>query len=325
MKRLAPALILCLGALATARADPAANEAAIKELRRDLADEYSHEGLRKIPWDDLFRQHHDALAAAATPRDFAVEAGALLAKAEDMHIHLEVSTPEGSAPIWPFLPPGNLNFDLGVLKKVVPHLTGDRCAISGRFDDGIGYLTMDGLFDPCAVAAKAAFSKLAGPENHALIIDLRPNNGGDDRIAAWMAGCLVDKKVRFAQIVTRAHGKLSPAADRELAPNPDCPHFAGRVAVLVGPKVVSSAEAFALMLRAAGAKLYGTTTGGASGNPQPHPLGNGVTVFLPSWRELFPDGSPLEGKGIHPDVEVVFDAHTGADAVIAAALADLRR
>jgi len=35
---------------------------------------------------------------------------------------------------------------------VVPYLAGDRCAIIGRFDDGIGYLTMDGLYDLSAAA-----------------------------------------------------------------------------------------------------------------------------------------------------------------------------
>jgi len=298
------------------------NGAAVVELRRAIADEYSHVGLRPIPWDDLFRRHHDALVAAATPKDFAAAAAALLAEAKDMHIHVEF---DGGAPIYPFQPPGTLNFDLGVLKKSVPHLAGDRCAIVGRTGDGIAYLTMDGLFAPCAAAAKAAFLRVDKPENRALIIDLRPNNGGDDRIAAWMAGCLVEKPVRYAKIVLRAHGKLSSPSDRVLAPNPECPHFAGRVAVLVGPRVVSSAEAFALMLRAAGAPLFGETTGGASGNPQPHPLGNGVTIFLPSWRELLPDGSPLEGQGIRPDVEVRFDAHAGDDAVVAAALAHLRK
>jgi C-terminal processing protease CtpA/Prc len=41
-----------------------------------------------------------------------------------------------------------------------------------------------------------------------------------------------------------------------------------------------------------------------SGNPKPHDLGNGVVVFLPSWRSLELDGSLLEGKGIRPDILV---------------------
>ena len=207
----------------------------------------------------------------------------------------------------------------------MPHLAGDRCAITGRTGDGIAYLTIDGLSPSCAAAAKAAFLKLDVPENRALVIDLRPNNGGDDRIAAWMAGCLVGKPVRYARIVLRAHGKLSSPSDRELAPNPECPRFAGRVAVLVGPKVVSSAESFALMLRAAGARLFGETTGGASGNPQPHPLGNGVTCSCRRGASSSPTEARSTAGASGPTARWRFDAHASTDAMLAAALADLRK
>jgi carboxyl-terminal processing protease len=59
-----------------------------------------------------------------------------------------------------------------------------------------------------------------------------------------------------------------------------------------------------MMKQAPGARLIGERTMGASGNPQPIQLANGVTVFIPSWQAVFPDGSPLEGRGIPPDVEV---------------------
>ena len=60
---------------------------------------------------------------------------------------------------------------------------------------------------------------------------------------------------------------------------------------------------------------------GSSGNPQPIPLSNGVTVFLPSWVAFTPDGDPFEGKGLSPDVHVAFSADTtGEDPLINAAL-----
>ena len=53
-------------------------------------------------------------------------------------------------------------------------------------------------------------------------------------------------------------------------------------------------------------KLIGAQTYGSSGNPKPIDLGNGVTVILPSWRDLFPDGSILEGKNGENKVVDVF-------------------
>ncbi|HLQ38586.1 MAG TPA: peptidase S41, partial [Planctomycetota bacterium] len=45
-----------------------------------------------------------------------------------------------------------------------------------------------------------------------------------------------------------------------------------------------------------------------SGNPKPHELGNGVTIVVPSWQDLRPDGTCFEGEGLAPDVEVAATA-----------------
>lgn len=72
----------------------------------------------------------------------------------------------------------------------------------------------------------------------------------------------------------------------------------------MGPGNMSSCESFLLMMRQAGATLVGEKSYGASGNPKPHDLGNGVTVYLSSWNDMLPDGTPLEGRGVAPDVTV---------------------
>jgi C-terminal processing protease CtpA/Prc len=101
--------------------------------------------------------------------------------------------------------------------------------------------------------------------------------------------------------------------------------------VLIGPKIVSSAESFVLMMKHGagekGAKLIGDTTRGSSGRPMPHQLGNGVTVYLPSWEDQLPDGTPLEGRGVRPDIIIkALPRDLGkSDAVLEAALKALRR
>ena len=68
---------------------------------------------------------------------------------------------------------------------------------------------------------------------------------------------------------------------------------------------MSSCEAFLLMMKqVAGCKLIGQKSYGSSGNPKPHELGNGVTVYLPSWKAMRPDGTCFEGEGIKPDIAV---------------------
>jgi C-terminal processing protease CtpA/Prc len=97
--------------------------------------------------------------------------------------------------------------------------------------------------------------------------------------------------------------------------------------VLIGPKIVSSAESFVLMMQqGAKAKLIGDATGGSSGRPMPHPLGNGVTVYLSSWEDELPDGTLLQGNGVHPDISVATLPRflEQSDAVLEAALNHLR-
>jgi len=56
-------------------------------------------------------------------------------------------------------------------------------------------------------------------------------------------------------------------------------------------------------------------------------LGNGVTVYLPSWKALRPDGTCFEGEGIAPDfpIRAAAEELKTADPILQAALTLLRR
>ena len=96
-----------------------------------------------------------------------------------------------------------------------------------------------------------------------------------------------------------------------------------RLVLVYGPAGVGKT---ALMMRAAGCPLVGARSFGSSGNPKPHDLGNGVVVWLPSWRSLSVDGRELEGVGIEPDIVVDAgpDDFAMADPVLTKALEQLR-
>jgi C-terminal processing protease CtpA/Prc len=73
-------------------------------------------------------------------------------------------------------------------------------------------------------------------------------------------------------------------------------------------------------------KLIGQKSYGSSGNPKTVDLGNGVTVWLPSWKALRPDGSCFEAEGIKPNIVVrTSEAQLRTrDGVLEAALKHLR-
>jgi carboxyl-terminal processing protease len=105
---------------------------------------------------------------------------------------------------------------------------------------------------------------------------------------------------------------------------PDKPVYTGPLFVLSDIGCGSSCEDFLMPLKVSGrARILGEASTGSTGQPYYFEFGNGMGFRVSSKRESFPDGSPFEGVGIQPDVEVhptLDDLRTGADPVLAKAL-----
>jgi len=290
-------------------------------LRKAIDERYSYRDRLGLDWDKLFASARPSLLAADSPKAFAEGLALLLKPAKDVHIWLEV---EGQGRVATTLPP-RANFDRKGATSIVTdgHAVG-ACVSAGHASKTIGYINIASFVREDCRDLAASFGSALGAFNEvkSLIIDVRLNSGGDETIAMQVAGRFVATGLVYAQNEPRdpsAQSGFAPAYKRTLAPV--APRIALPVAVLMGPANMSSCEAFLLMMRAAGAKLIGERSLGASGNPQPFKLGNGVTVYLPSWRAMFAAGAYSEGVGIAPDIEVKATAQDLAkgDPVIEAA------
>jgi hypothetical protein len=304
------------------------NKAAIDALKTAVTKSYSYNDLRKVDWNAVFPQYNERLLKTKTAEEFARIAGTMLAEAKDKHIWLTVDDKHIPSYVHPVTP--NANFK--VLPKLVPHFQKrSEVVYAGRFTDGIGYILIDSWtgtdqdIEPLFAALKEF---IAAP---GLIIDVRGNGGGSEPLARKFAGCFIDKPALYSKnqnIEPDAPGGFGPVRSRYVTPNEDGPKYRGKVAVLAGPVVMSSCESFVLMMKQIpGCKIIGQTTQGSSGNPKPHDLGNGVVVYLPSWKDLLPDGTCIEGKGIDPDIfiEVTPEKITTTDPVIDAAIKELKK
>jgi hypothetical protein len=305
------------------------NAEAFKELQRAIDEDYSYRDLHKIDWKSLFAAAKPSFENAKSPRAFAEAAARLLAKAHDIHMSITV----GNEHIPTFRRSVRPNLDFDLLPKIVPNWQKWNLAVyTGRFDDNIGYILINtwersdqvNVVNPVHGALKE-FGALKG-----LIIDVRPNSGGAEPLALQVAGCFIDKPVLYSKHVYRdpdAPGGFTQPQDRILEPSKKGPQYRGKIAVLMGPANMSSCESFLLMMKQVpNCKLIGEKSYGSSGNPKPHDLGNGVTVYVPSWKDLRPDGTCFEGEGITPDVAVKYPAKPGnTDPVLDAALQYLRK
>ena len=304
------------------------NVEAIEELRKAIDEKYSYRDLRKVDWDGLFDKYSPAMKDAKTQREFAAAAAELLANAEDVHIWVKV----GDKTIGGFKRSITQNYNRKVLEESVPGWQKRSAVVfTGQFNDGIGYILIDSWSREHTEALEQAYTAIwEFAEAPGLIIDVRSNNGGAEPLAQEFAGCFIDEPKVYAQHVYRAvdkPGGFSKPNSRVLEPRKNRPRYRGKIAVLTGPVNMSSCEAFLLMMKQVpGCKLIGEKSYGSSGNPQPTELGNGVTVFLPSWKALRPDGTCFEGEGIAPDilVKTTKTELKSRDAVLEAALKWLR-
>ncbi|MDX2131730.1 MAG: S41 family peptidase [Planctomycetota bacterium] len=298
-------------------------------LRRLIDERYSHRDLHDIDWPARFEQFRGRLAGAPTPAAFARAAAECLRVNNDLHLTLEVSgvrLATGRRAVAP-------NYNARTLATIVPNYTPSRTGARGVFDtpsrDGrIGYIaihTWNADASTQALADLRALGDITG-----LVVDVRLNSGGDEAAARAFATRFVEGPTVYSRSLIRspdASGGWDGPFERTVEPAPDATPFGHRVAILIGPACMSSNESFVLMMRRPGQReLFGARTWGSSGNPRPHDLGHAVTVHLPSWRDLAPDGSEVEGRGIEPDHAVPWPSPPPADRdpVLDAALAWLR-
>ena len=274
------------------------NRDALDRLRELLATRYAYRDRVVEDWGARLAARASRLEGARTDRAFAVAANELMKAASDQHVSLTYRDTTYT-PYAPVVEPLFRTFAVQrtfALEKVTPRV------FRGATDDGIGYLLVTGWQEDVDVERLlGAVAEMMAMK--ALVIDVRPNTGGDERLARRVASWFVEGERVYARHRAVGDGGLGEPVARTLVGNEE--RFTLPTALLVGPRVMSSCESFVLMMKQApGVQVIGQKTRGSSGNPVAHDLGNGVSIRLPSWQALRPDGTCIEGEGVAPDVFV---------------------
>lgn len=195
-----------------------------------------------------------------------------------------------------------------------------------RFGD-IGYVSIGGWNSAQFTEADLDGVLTALRGSRALIVDVRPNGGGNDALAFTFAGRFSAAAIPAGSVRYRSGAGLGTPTPRSVAPRGPWT-WSSPVVLLVGRQCFSSNESFiAAMGTLPHVTTMGDTTGGGSGNPETRALGGGWTYRLPRWIEYGPDGRVIEWNGIAPRVFVPFDTAgrpLASDPIIEAALARLR-
>lgn len=141
-----------------------------------------------------------------------------------------------------------------------------------------------------------------------LIIDVRNNEGGNGNIASHFSGHFFNKKVLFGISERRISENNFKLSSNYHYVEPIKPYLNIPIILLTSAICFSSNEYFIAGLKDNNkAYLIGETTGGGSGNPKKFIIPyeeSSFELLVSTWQYYRLDKTPLEGKGIKPDLVV---------------------
>lgn len=267
---------------------------------------YSYYDSRGIDWQTELALYKPKLMQSETASEFATHLIAMLEKADDPHLWVELYGDRFKTNT-PKLIHQNLNL-MAVIRGLTDRKNSkSNWVISGMYGK-VGYLAIRTWNNQNKSEILTALDRLKEMrELDHIIIDVRDNSGGNDRIAQEFASHFIKESVEFEKIVTynEETEKFDRTTVRKLQPSQDF-YYPGKVYVLTGKSIMSSNESFVMMMQQApNVTTIGMSTFGTSGNPRPFNLPNGIMVYLPSWQAYTIDDQLIEGKGLSPDIEFI--------------------
>lgn len=209
------------------------------------------------------------------------------------------------------------------LNGITPQIA-NATVTSRTLPGGYTYIRILGESYDAYPAFRAAMQSAIANNSPGVVLDFRWNGGGEDNLAACMAGWYLDRPVFFehATMYDPGTGKTIPLTSTWS--KPQTVRYDGPVAMMVSPDTISSGEAVPMMLtkngRGAVISWYGSD--GAFGI-------NGLQAIMPpDFYVLFPAGASLDENytiqldsnaslegGVSPTIRVPLNHETVARAM----------
>ncbi len=195
-----------------------------------------------------------------------------------------------------------------------PQTTANGLFLYGWVADDVGYLHFPAFKDVAATAAALDTVLASFSEARGLIVDVRHNSGGADRVGKLIADRFADRRRLY--MVTR--NRVGPNTQDYAPPrywhvDPDGAHrFTGPTVLLQNRLSVSAAENFALAMRVLPqVTVVGDFSSGCFADLEWHQLPNGWRFSIAYNRFDDYAGRCWEGIGVPPDILVRSEALEG--------------
>lgn len=296
-------ILTAVGLPACGRASPGETASEPKkifeELWRTFDREYALFECKGVDWDGLYDVYEPRVRPAMSDAELFDLLGDLLERLNDNHVELRGDGRRAQSGILGQADPKVFSLDLVVetyLREPRRHAGG--AFHSGWLAEGVGYVHVRDFGSYGVSTLDEVLGRFG--EARAMVVDVRHNGGGSDRLGQALAGRFADRRRHYMTSMPRS-------GPREWYVEPSGPDpFTGPVVVLQNRFSVSAAENFVLAMRTLPhVTTVGETTSGAFADVTTRRLSNGWSVSVS--RKLFvdADGVCWEGVGIPPNLRVV--------------------
>ena len=273
---------------------------------------YSYIEHKKIDFEKLATKYRKKANAVDDNDEFTEVIADMLAELKDGHTWI---MRKGNRYSKNARPPHKRNFNFEFVNKELKESTSvGNFARIGKTKDGFGYIRINSLYQIEKDDAKKLLTEILGLfDCPGMIVDLRSNGGGAEPLAKAITQMFADKEYVYAKHKFRSGDGFGEISSRKIGPKGG-KTFTKPMVCLIGPGAVSSGEGFALMMKALDhCQTIGQPTRGSSGNPAPVTLPNGVEVWFSRWVAMEADGTPIEDRGVMPDMKVEHDPDANDD------------
>ena len=264
--------------------------------------------LKGVDWDSVYAIYRPQVTSQTTDEDLFPIMSNMLAIFRDGHVNLY--TPLGNYSYTGWWDQYPRNYDREILRIQYGIVKRTNNPIQYRLlDEQIGYVHISSFLNfnggNWGRDIEIALREMGNIKG--LIVDIRNNDGGNDRNARDVAGRFTNEKRLYRYVQWRSGPNRSDFTSFQAG------HFEPKgnitftrpIVLLTNRRVFSAAESFVLMMRTLPhVTVVGDTTGGGSGNPVYRELPNGWTCRVPRWLEFTSNFESFEGVGLVPDVWV---------------------
>jgi hypothetical protein len=267
-------------------------------------------GPKRIDWDALYAVYRPRVTAQTTNEELFEIMASLLGHLNDNHVNLRAPTRHFNAGILNDLEMDDFSLDLVKQKYLKGQYERrvDGIFHYGWLNQSVGYFHFSQFRDAASSGAAIdeiiqEFQDCAG-----IVVDVRANYGGDDRVGKLIADRMADQE-RLYMMTQRRDG-----LERDAFTNPqywyvqpDGPlQFTQPVILLTHRHSISAAENFALAMRTLPhVTVVGDTTSGVFADVESAMLPNGWSVSVPYTLFLDHEGFCWEGIGVPPYIRQV--------------------